>query len=110
MYDLTFRPREETRAIATYQLVTWKDIPALVEARDDAGTVTRPLSERFQMLIDSVAMQLGLEGSEAYVALWGRSAPEERPGSAADVADAVAGEIESRFPTYIGTALQRPAS
>jgi hypothetical protein len=97
------------RAIATYQIVTWKNIPSLVEARDEHGSVTRQLSERFQMLIDSVAMQLGLDSEDAYLQLWGRTAPEERPGSASDVAEAVAAEIEQRFPTYIGPAFTRPA-
>ena len=45
--------------MASYQIVAWKGIPASVEARDAQETVTVALSERFQMLIDSVAMQLG---------------------------------------------------
>ncbi|PYN51438.1 MAG: hypothetical protein DMD94_25250, partial [Candidatus Rokuibacteriota bacterium] len=50
--------------MATYQIVVWKDVPAMVEARDEAETVTRPLSDRFQQLIDSVAMQLGIHGED----------------------------------------------
>lgn len=95
--------------MATYQIVAWKGIPAGVEARDDAGTVTVQLSDKFQQLIDSVAMQLGLHDSDAYIELWSREAAQERPGAAREVADAVAAELEERFPTFIGRAFARPA-
>ena len=95
--------------MATYQVVVWKGIPASVEARDAQDAVTVTLSEKFQMLIDSVAMQLGLHDSDAYIELWNREAPQERAGAARDVAEAVAAEIEARFPTYIGSAFTRPA-
>lgn len=95
--------------MASYQIVAWKGIPAGVEARDGDATVTVPLSEKFQMLIDSVAMQLGLHDSDAYIELWSRETPQDRPGGARQVAEAVAAEIEDRFPTYIGAAFTRPA-
>lgn len=94
--------------MATYQIIAWKDVPSMIEARDDAGTVTRPLSDRFQQLIDSVAMRLGLEDQEAYLDLWTRGDAQERPGSATEVADAVAAEIEARFPEIISRAFNRP--
>ena len=95
--------------MASYQIVAWKGIPASVEARDEAETVTVQLSERFQMLIDSVAMQLGLHDSDAYIELWTREAPQERAGNARQVADAITAELEERFPTFIGRAFARPA-
>jgi hypothetical protein len=95
--------------VASYQIVVWKGIPASVEARDEAETVTVQLSERFQMLIDSVAMQLGLQDSDAYIELWAREGRQERAGSARQVADAIAAELEERFPTFIGRAFSRPA-
>ena len=95
--------------MASYQIVAWKGIPASVEARDEAETATVQLSERFQMLIDSVAMQLGLHDSDAYIELWTREAPQERAGNARQVADAIAAELEQRFPAFIGRAFSRPA-
>ena len=95
--------------MATYQIVSWRGVPASVEARDERETVTVALSERFQMLIDSVAMQLGLHDSDAYIDLWAREAPHERAGGAREVAEAVAAELEERFPTFIGGAFTRPA-
>jgi hypothetical protein len=100
-------PRAEV--VASYQIVAWKGIPASVEARDGTDTVTVPLSEKFQMLIDSVAMQLGLHDSDAYIELWARERLQERPGGAREVAEAIAAEIEARFPTYIGAAFTPPA-
>lgn len=94
--------------MATYQIIAWKDVPSMVEARDEAGTVTRPLSDRFQQLIDSVAMQLGLQGQDAYLDLWARGDVQERPGSATEVAEAVVAEIESRFTEIISRAFRRP--
>ena len=92
--------------MATYRIVAWRGIPASVEARDERDTVTRQLSERFQMLIDSAAMQLGLHESDAYIEQWGQSEPSDRPGAAADVADAVIAELEARFPEFIGQAFR----
>jgi hypothetical protein len=94
--------------MATYQIIAWKDVPSMIEARDDAGTVTRPLSDRFQQLIDSVAMRLGIEDQDAYLDLWARGDVQERPGSATEVAEAVAAEIEARFPEIISRAFRRP--
>ena len=94
--------------MATYQIIAWKDVPSMVEARDEAGTVTRPLSDRFQQLIDSVERQLGLQDQDAYLDLWARGDVQERPGSATEVAEAVAAEIEARFTEIISRAFRRP--
>ena len=83
--------------MATYVVVSWKGIPAIVEGRDERDSVSTQLTERFQALIDAVAMQQGLSESDAYMEAWERSEPAERPGSAADVAAAVAREFEDRF-------------
>jgi hypothetical protein len=91
---------------ATYVIVSWKDIPAAVEARDATDSVTLSLSDRFQALIDSVAMQFGLEGSDAYLEHWQRSEPRARSGSARGVAEAVVAELEERFPEFIGRAFR----
>jgi hypothetical protein len=61
--------------MARYRIVHWREIPALVEADDGDGTVRRPLSPRFQTLIDAVAMQVGATETEAYLEGWGQTAP-----------------------------------
>ena len=92
--------------MATYTLIAWKGIPASVEAQDGDDSVTLELSERFQMLIDSAAMQLGIHESDAYIEQWARAEPQERAGSAREVADAVVAELEYRFPEFIGQAFR----
>ena len=92
--------------MAQYRIIAWKDIPASVEARDGAEAVSLPLSERFQALIDSVAMQQGIH-DDAYLEHWGAT-DGERPGSARDVSSAIAAELEERFPEYIARAFRRP--
>ena len=92
--------------MARYRIIAWKDIPASVEARDGADSVTLQLSERFQMLIDSAAMQLGVH-DDAYLEQWGAT-DGERPGSARDVSAAIASELEERFPEFIALAFRKP--
>jgi hypothetical protein len=93
--------------MATYHIITWRGVPASLEVRDATESVTVSLSDKFQQLIDSAAMQLGLHDSEAYIEQWSRSEPHERAGSARDVADAVMAELEARFPEFIGQAFRR---
>ena len=93
--------------MATYRVIAWKDIPASVVAHDGGDQVTLQLSERFQMLIDSVAMQLGVHDEDAYLEHWGAT-DGERAGSAREVGSAVAAELEERFPEFIALAFRRP--
>ena len=67
-------------------------------------SVTVELSERFQMLIDSVAMQRGLHGSDEYLDSWTRGEPLHRLGTAREVADAVAADLEARFAEFVARA------
>ena len=90
--------------MATYRVIAWKGIPASVEAQDGAESATVELSERFQMLIDSVAMQRGLHDSDDYLDSWMRGEPLDRPGSAREVADAVAADLEARFAEFASRA------
>jgi len=92
--------------MATYRVIAWKDIPASVEAHDGGDQVTLQLSERFQMLIDSVAMQLGVHDEDAYLEHWGAT-DGERAGTAREVGSAVAAELEERFPEFIALAFRR---
>ena len=83
--------------MARYRIVHWRDIPSLVEAEDGDGSARRPLSPRFQELIDAVAMRAGATESDAYLDGWGRGPEQERSGSALAVAEAVADELEAAF-------------
>ena len=52
-------------------------------------------------------MQLGQDADDAYLDAWTRGEPQERPGSAREVAEAVAAELEDRFPEFIDRAFRR---
>lgn len=81
-----------------FQIFSWNGIPTGVRATDENGPARVELSSRFQVAIDDIAMQTGRTGSEDYLADWEWSSPEERPGSADEVAKAVAGELEKAHP------------
>jgi hypothetical protein len=85
------------KKMTKYIILNWQDLPSLVEATDDEGTHKIQLSQRFQALIDHVAMESGLMGSDAYLDAWNKSDAQEREGTAEDVAKAVAEEIEAQF-------------
>lgn len=83
--------------MAKWNLLCWQEIPSLVEAKDDDGTHKIQLSDRFQELIDMAAMRRKLAGTDQYLMEWCKTSTEERDGSAVQVAEAVAAEVEARF-------------
>lgn len=60
--------------------------------------MSAPLPERFQEAIDLAAMAAGLIGSDEYTAAYRWSDPQERDGTAREVAAAVAAELDARHP------------
>jgi hypothetical protein len=76
----------------------WKEIPYGVRAQDESGQVTRPLPAGFQEAIDSLAMKTGATSAEDYQAGFRWGPTEERPGSAAEAADAMVAVIVAEFP------------
>ena len=83
--------------MARVRIIQWRDLPSLVEAEEGGETVRVPLSQRFQDLIDAVAMREGATESEAYLAGWAPGPETERAGAAEAVAQAVAAELEEGF-------------
>lgn len=81
-----------------YQILYWKDIPAQVKAADDSGKrVSRTLPDRFQAMIDQIAMKEGLAGTDDYLNQWRWTGKSELSGSADEVVDAVIQELEREF-------------
>jgi hypothetical protein len=87
--------------MARYQVIYWRDIPSLVEGFEGDRIVRVPLSQRFQDLIDTLAMRTGASSTEAYLEGWRHGAEAERPGSAERVAQEVAAEIEAGFQGFL---------
>ncbi len=83
--------------VAKYNVLYWQDIPSVIEAKDGNGTHKVQLSQRFQALIDMVAMRQDLAGTDAYLEAWKRGKPHEREGSAEEVVNAIKEEFEAQF-------------
>jgi hypothetical protein len=82
--------------MATYRILYWQEVPSQIRAEDENGEVNLPLPPKFMVRIDALAAARGLEGSDDYLAQWRWSDDEEREGSAQDVADALARELEAQ--------------
>jgi hypothetical protein len=84
--------------MAQVRIMYWKEIPYGVRASDSGGRVSRQLPEGFQEAVDAAAMADGDTSQEAYQAGFSWGPPEERPGTAAEAADAVVAEIVAAYP------------
>ena len=80
--------------MATYTILYWQEIPSQIKAEDDLDDITLPLDPRFMERIDQLATQRGLQGTDDYLAQWRWSDPQEREGTAEEVAQAVKHELE----------------
>ena len=81
--------------MATYKILYWQEIPTQVKAEDEQEDVTVPMPAQFMERIDRLAARRGLEESDDYLAQWRWSEEQERPGTAREVAEAVALELQS---------------
>jgi len=90
-------------ASARYQVLYWKDIPAQVRVEAGGEEIKLELDPKLQQHIDSVAMQQGLFGTDAYLEHWHWGDPQERPGAAGDVAASLKRELEEQFDAFIRT-------
>ena len=78
----------------------------MVEARSGRDRHKVQLSQRFQELIDLIAMRRGLAGTDDYLGEWRKLPLEEHPGSPREAAEAAAREIEDRFEEIKAAALK----
>ena len=85
--------------MAKVQIMYWKDIPYAVRATDDASRVSRQLPHEFEAVVDAAAMAEGATEQSAYQAGFRWTPAEERPGAAAEVAEAVLAEIIAAYPS-----------
>ncbi len=84
--------------MATYRVMSWRDIPAQVKATDDSGAeASRQLPAFFQQEIDRVAMRENLIDTDDYLEDWSWSGPAERDGDAREVAEEIAEEIAEEW-------------
>jgi len=55
---------------AQLTVISWRDIPAQVTAKEGRTKARAQLSERFQLAIGSAAMRAGMVGTDAYLEEW----------------------------------------
>jgi hypothetical protein len=92
------RPASRRRAAGpTLTVISWRDIPAQVTARDGERTEKLELHRRFQVAIDRAAVQAGLDKYDDYIAQWRSAARPCGPDLAAEVA-AEAARIDAAHP------------
>lgn len=92
--------------MARCQIVYWQEIPSVVEVRQGRKSHKLQLSERFQALIDTVAMKKDLVGTDEYLEHWHKESIGERDGNPEQIATAIAEEIEGRFKEIRDAAMQ----
>lgn len=83
--------------MARYQILYWEHIPLGVKATDVNGTVRENLPARFQEAVEQAASRVGRTGAAAYTSMfkWGKE--QEREGTAAEVAAAIAKELDETW-------------
>lgn len=84
--------------MARYRILSWRDIPAQVQATDGSGArANREMPAWFGQEIDRIAMRDGLAGSDEYTAQFAWSGYTERDGSPDEVVDAVVAELAASW-------------
>lgn len=86
-------------------LISWQEIPSLVEAKAGRKRHKVQLSEPFQELIDLIAMKRGLDGSDDYLLHWNRTSLDDSELEPEAAAEAVATEIEATYEAVKSAAL-----
>ena len=83
--------------MAKLSVLYWQDIPTLVEGRDKDGVKKVELSKRFSELVDMIAMQKGLVGTDQYLQNWKRKRLPDSDFSASQSVHDLVQEFEERY-------------
>ena len=78
-------------------VVYWRDIPAQIIAGKGRKASKVQLTERFEQAIDRVAMKIGAEETDAYLAEWRKADAYFVDGEQDAVAQAEAAKIEAEY-------------
>lgn len=80
--------------MAQYRVIFWKHIPTMVMATEGDEKARVSMPPRFQVAVDAYAMAEGSSDESSYAAGWRKGEWAEREGSAQEVAEGVASELE----------------
>lgn len=84
--------------MAQKTVVFWRDIPAQILVKRGRKSARREMPPAFMEAIDACAMRIGAKDSDAYMAEWRRSDPEEVSDDLEGEADAALSELTSAYP------------
>lgn len=96
------RTEERVRKMAEYKVLYWKGVPAQVKVYEGKKSVSGKMPDRFQEEIDQIAMEEGLQQSEAYLDEWQWTEKLERFGDAQTVLSQLLQELESEYDSKAG--------
>jgi hypothetical protein len=82
----------------TYQIVSWRDIPASIKLRSGRERLNRPLSDRFQEAIDAAAMFDRTTSTDTYLEEWRSSEWQETEGDLEQAALRLVADLEAAYP------------
>ncbi len=102
------RRRRRRDAGGDLVVISWRDIPAQVNAGAGDHRVQRILPRRFQRAIDNAAMVAGMSSASQYIGEWRRSTQRADGDDPEGAALRVAAELEAAFPrerleTFVAT-------
>lgn len=84
--------------MARYRILSWRDIPTQIHATDETGARVKLAMPRwFMQEVSRITMREGLAGTDDYLDALAWSRQAERPGTADDVAEAVAVELTAKW-------------
>ena len=84
--------------MAKVRVMYWKEIPAQIQAEDESGQVSYPLSDRFQQGIDAISMFDGSVGSDEYLESWEWGEYFEIQGELSEILKSVADQYNKGMP------------
>ena len=79
--------------MAKLQITYWRDIPAMLAAREGRRAAKRELPLRFTEAIDRAAMRSGAHGTDDYLADWRQGEAQPCDADLDSVADAALAEL-----------------
>lgn len=78
-------------------VVFWRDIPAQVIVGKGRRGSKRQLEERFEQAIDRVAMKIGAQDTDSYLAEWRKAAAYSVDGDPDQIVEAEALRLEAEY-------------
>ncbi len=83
--------------MAEYQIMSWRELPSMVVAREGDKVAKVQLAPRLQEAIDEAAMRLGDVGGDDYLAGWTRSDWATGDGDPTALAERVSRDLEDQW-------------